>query len=66
VANDEDCIQYARDCDRLARAATDPHLREQLLQMAREWLAAAMNEPLPEPKALKGHVSGKHAGTKGD
>jgi len=35
---------YARDCVRLANGVNDPALRERLLQMAREWMAAAMDE----------------------
>ena len=34
---------YARDCVKLAEQAhTPPELREQLLQMAREWMQAMM------------------------
>jgi hypothetical protein len=38
---------YARECVRLAQLADDPKLRERLLQMAREWMAAAMHEENP-------------------
>jgi len=49
---DDQYIAYARDCERLARLSSDPHIREQLLQMAREWMAAAMHEPKPpQPEA---------------
>jgi hypothetical protein len=42
---------HARDCVRLANGVNDPALRERLLQMAREWMAAAMDEEdLPEQK----------------
>ena len=44
---DEQYIEYARDCERLARLSSDPHIREQLLQLAREWMAAAMHERKP-------------------
>jgi hypothetical protein len=37
---------YARDCVRLAQLANNHELREQLLQMAREWMAAAMHEQI--------------------
>jgi hypothetical protein len=44
TTNDE-CVSYARDCVRI---------REQLLNMAREWMAQAMHEPkMPEPKSLR-------------
>ena len=35
---------YARDCVRLAGQADTPLLREKLLQMAREWMQAVMDE----------------------
>jgi hypothetical protein len=41
---DDDCMSYARDCVRLAGLAKDPLLQEQLLNMAREWMAVAMHE----------------------
>jgi hypothetical protein len=41
----KDFEKYARDCVKLARQPNAPHeLREQLLQMAREWMQAAINE----------------------
>ena len=48
---DKTMEDHARDCVRLACGVKDPVLREQLLQMAREWMAAAMDEEnLREPK----------------
>ena len=44
MATDEGCVEYARECVRLAGLATDQELREQLLQMARNWMAEAMHE----------------------
>ena len=42
---DEKMDDYARDCVvRLANRVDDNKLRERLLQMAREWKAAAMDE----------------------
>jgi hypothetical protein len=41
---DEECIGYARECVRLAGLTQDQQLREQLLNMAREWMATAMHE----------------------
>jgi len=41
---------YARDCVRLAGGVNDPVIRERLLQMAREWMAAIDEENLPEPE----------------
>ena len=49
---DDECVSYARDCVRLAGLAKDEQLREQLLNMAREWMAAAMHErKAPESKS---------------
>jgi hypothetical protein len=36
--------RYARDCVRLAQLTEDQEIREQLMKMAREWMAAAMGE----------------------
>ena len=44
MAADEECVGYARECVRLAGQTTDQDLREQLFNMARDWLAAAMDE----------------------
>ena len=44
MAYDQDCESYARECVRLARIVHEPDLREQLFQMAREWMAMAMGE----------------------
>jgi hypothetical protein len=42
---DKEMDDYARDCVvRLANRVDDKVLRERLLQMAREWKAAAMDE----------------------
>jgi hypothetical protein len=41
VTDEED---YARECVRLAGLAADQEIRGQLLNMAREWMAAAMHE----------------------
>ena len=44
MASDKEMEEYARECVRLAQLADDQQVREQLLQMAREWMAAAMRE----------------------
>jgi hypothetical protein len=44
VVSDKDMEGYARDCVRLAQLARNPELREQLMQMARDWMAAAMHD----------------------
>ena len=47
---DHQCEGYARECVRLAGLAKDQELRDQLIDMAREWIAAAVRER-PEPAA---------------
>jgi hypothetical protein len=48
---DPEYVDFARDCVRLAQSADSPELRERLLQIAREWLAVAMQEDkTPVPK----------------
>jgi hypothetical protein len=52
--DDDDCIGYARECVRLAGLTHDPELRDQLLDMAREWMATAMHEAkAPKPKSQR-------------
>ena len=36
--------EFARDCVRLAEQADTPELREKLLNLAREWMQAVMDE----------------------
>ena len=50
---DQECINYAHECVRLAVMAEDnPELCRSLLQMAHEWMAVAMHDDKrPEPKA---------------
>jgi hypothetical protein len=40
----KDCEGYARDCMRLAGETKDNATREQLIQMARQWMGVAMDE----------------------
>ena len=44
MVTDEECVDYARECVRLASLTVDQEIRDQLLNMAREWMAAAMHE----------------------
>jgi hypothetical protein len=39
MATDEECVGYARECVRLAGLCTDQEVRDQLLEMARNWMA---------------------------
>lgn len=51
MATDQECVDYARECVRLAELTKDSELRDHLLHLAREWMAAAMHEKkAPEPK----------------
>jgi hypothetical protein len=52
MPSDKDIEGYARECARLAQLTTDPQIRERLFQMAREWMAVAMQEEnAPEPNS---------------
>jgi len=52
---DRDCVEYARECVRLAGLAENADMREHFLQLAREWMALAMNERgIPQPKNAVG------------
>jgi hypothetical protein len=44
MSSSKEFESYARDCVRLAEQADTPLLREKLLQMAREWMRAVMDE----------------------
>ena len=44
MTTENECVEYARNCVRLAGLAENPELRERLLQMARKWMAVAMHE----------------------
>jgi hypothetical protein len=39
AADEEDCVSYACECVRLAGLTDDEIIREQLLKLARHWLA---------------------------
>ena len=47
---DRECVEFARECVRLARLVQDLEVREQLIDMAREWMAAAMREVAGGPR----------------
>ena len=53
MATDQEYVDYARDCVRLAGLVQDQQIRDKLLNMAREWMAVAMHETkTPKPKSL--------------
>ncbi len=41
MSTDQECVNYARECVRLAELTKDLQLRDHLLKIAREWLATA-------------------------
>ena len=45
--------EYARDCVRLAERADTPELREKLLNLAREWMHAVMDDEDAESAAQR-------------
>jgi hypothetical protein len=44
MISDEECVDYARECVRLAGLTMDKEIRDQILNMAHEWMGAAMHE----------------------
>jgi hypothetical protein len=44
MATDQERVAYARECVRLAELTDEPEIRDQLFALAREWMAAAMQE----------------------
>ena len=44
MATESECIEYARECVRLAGLTDDPDIRDRLLEIARDWMATAMGE----------------------
>ena len=45
------CVEYARECVRLAGLSEDQQIRDRLLDIAREWMAAAMDGRNCDPLA---------------
>ena len=43
MATDNECLDYARECVRLAELTRDSELRDHLLKLGREWMAKAMH-----------------------
>jgi hypothetical protein len=51
MATDNERVDYARECVRLAGLTQDPQIRDQLLSMAGEWMTSAMREQAPAESA---------------
>ena len=49
---DSICHDSARECIRLARMSDDPELRYELFEMARQWMALAMEEEYRDDGAM--------------
>ena len=43
MAPEQKCLEYARECVRLAGLSEDQQTRDRLFDMAREWMVAAMD-----------------------
>jgi len=57
AVTDQECVKlkYARECVRLAGLCEDPLLRDQLLDMARSWMAETMHaSAMPAPGSEDG------------
>jgi hypothetical protein len=44
MASDEECMCHGRECVRLAGLTDDRNVRDELLDLARGWMAAALRE----------------------
>ena len=44
MASEEECMAHARECVRLAGLTDDLNVRDQLIDLARSWVAAALRE----------------------
>jgi hypothetical protein len=56
VVIDQECLGYARECERLARMANDQELQQYLFDLAGKWMALALGEEkMPEPEAAPPH-----------
>ena len=54
MPTDNECVDYARDCVRLAGLTQDQQIRDRLLAMANEWMAEAIDEQAkPREQAAK-------------
>jgi hypothetical protein len=55
MATDQECLDYARECVRLAGLINDVQTRNHMIYLAREWMATAMHaDKMPEPTSWEG------------
>jgi hypothetical protein len=52
LASDEECMAHARECVRLAGLTDDRKVRDQLLDLARGWIVAALRERRSDARVL--------------
>jgi hypothetical protein len=58
MVSERDCLQFARQCERLAGLCEDDaQLREHLIDLAREWISQAMHERGAPRDVIKPTVS---------
>ena len=57
METESECIEYARECVRLAGLTDDPDIRDRLLEIAREWMAAAMGEDVAAAPSISASES---------
>jgi hypothetical protein len=54
---DQECVDYARECVRLAKLTKDIELRDHFLDLADKWMATGMHESgMLNPKSPDGVV----------
>jgi hypothetical protein len=59
MPTDQECVDFARECVRLAAMTSDQDMRDHLLTLARQWMTAAGGEgrtaePLPRKPLTSG------------
>jgi hypothetical protein len=47
MTSGKECVDYARECVRLAELTKDAELRHHLLNMARAWMSVAIDDGKP-------------------
>ena len=53
MTTDQECVNYARECVRLAELTKDLQLRDHLVKIARAWMATAMREDAQETHSVR-------------
>ena len=59
MATDQECLDFARECVRLAAMTSDQDMRDHLLTLARQWMTSAgRKDRTAEPPTGKPLASG--------